>query len=63
MDQRLVIWEVGLALWSVCLENSKTYPYPRGLAGPGIVGFWGLNGPLLPQNTLEKVGGFAPNFF
>ena len=28
---------------------------------PKIVGFRGLNGPLLPQNPLEKVGGFAPH--
>ena len=26
---------------------------------PNIVGFRGLNGPLLPQNPLEKVGGEA----
>ncbi len=26
-------------------ESSKTYPYPRGLAGPEIVDTWGLNGP------------------
>ena len=26
-------------------ESSKTYPYPRGLAGPEIVDFGGLNGP------------------
>ncbi len=38
-------------------------PYPRGLAGPEIVDRWGLNGHLLPQNPLEKVGGFAPHLF
>ena len=43
--------------------GSETYPYPRGWAGPEIVDFWGLNGPLLPQNPLEKVGGEAPHFF
>ncbi len=44
-------------------ESSKTYPYPRGLIGPKIVYFWGLNGRLLPQNPLEKVGSFAPHLF
>ena len=44
-------------------ESSKTYPYPRGLAGLEIVDFEGLNGPLLPQNPPEKVGGFAPHRF
>ncbi len=28
-------------------------------SGSEIVGFWGLNGPLLPQNALERAGGFA----
>ena len=45
------------------LESSKTFPYPRELAGPEIVDFAGLSGPLLPQNPMEKVGGFAPYFF
>ncbi len=27
-----------------------------------IVGFWGVNGPLLQQNPLEKVGGEAPHW-
>ncbi len=31
--------------------------------GPEIVDFGGLNGPLLPQNPLEKVGGFPPHLF
>ncbi len=44
-------------------ENSKTYPYPRGLAGPEIADFGGLNGPLLPQSPLEKAGGEAPSPF
>ncbi len=44
-------------------ESSKTCPHPRGLARPEIVDFLGLNGPLLPQNPLEKVGGFAPHLF
>ncbi len=44
-------------------ESSKTYPYPRVLAGPEIVDFGGLNGPVLPQNPLEKVGGLAPHLF
>ncbi len=44
-------------------ERSTTYPYPRGLAGPEIVYFGGLNSPLLPQNSLEKMGGFAPHLF
>ena len=40
-------------------ESSKTY-----LAGPEIVNFAGLNGPLLPQKKpLEKVGDFAPHIF
>jgi hypothetical protein len=41
-------------------ESSKSYPYPRWLAGPEIADFWGLNGPLLPQSPLEKVGGRSP---
>jgi hypothetical protein len=45
------------------IESSKTYPYPRGLAGPEIVDFGGLTDPLLPQNPLEKVGGEAPHLF
>ena len=40
-----------------------TGEYPRGLAGPEIVELGGLNGPFLPQNPLEKVGGFAPHLF
>ena len=28
-------------------------------AGPEVVYFWGLNGPLLPQNPRETVGGDA----
>ncbi len=32
-------------------------------SGPEIVGFGGLNDPLLPQNPLEKVGGFAAHLF
>ncbi len=32
-------------------------------SGPGIVCFCGLHGPLLPQNTSEKVKGFAPDIF
>ncbi len=44
-------------------ESSKTYPYPRWLAGPEIVDFGGLNGPILPQNLVEKVGGEAANLF
>ncbi len=31
--------------------------------GPEIVDGEGLNGPLLPKKTLEKVGGFAPHLF
>ncbi len=44
-------------------ESSKIYPYPRGLAGPEIVDLGGLNGPLVPENPLEKVGGEAPYLF
>ncbi len=33
------------------------------VSGPEIVDSWGLNGPLLPQSPLEKVGGFAPLLF
>ncbi len=33
------------------------------LGRPGIIGFGGLNDPLLPQNPLEKVGGEAPSPF
>ncbi len=44
-------------------ESSTTYPYPRGLAGPEIVDFGVLNGPLLPQSRLERVGGEAPHLF
>ncbi len=32
-------------------------------SGPEIFHFWGLHGLLLPQNSLEKVGGFAPRLF
>ncbi len=39
------------------VASSKTYPYPRGLAGPEIDDFGDLNGPVLPQNPLKKVGG------
>ncbi len=45
------------------VESSKTYPYPRGLAGPKIADFRGRSGPFLPQSPLEKVGGFAPHIF
>ena len=30
-------------------------------SGPELVACWGLHGPLLPQNPLEKVGGQAPH--
>ncbi len=40
--------------------SSTTYPYP---GRPDIVDFGGLNGPLLLQNPLEKVGGEAPYLF
>ncbi len=42
-------------------ESSKTYPYPRGLAGPEIVEFRGLNAPSYRKAQLEKVGGEAPH--
>ena len=32
-------------------------------SGLEIVDFCDLNGPVLPQNPLEKVGGFAPHLF
>ncbi len=32
-------------------------------SGPEIVDFGDLNGPLLPQNLLEKVGGLRPTPF
>ncbi len=44
-------------------ESSKAYPYPRRLAGLNIVELGALNGPVLPQNPVEKVGGFAPHLF
>ncbi len=44
-------------------KSSKTYRHPPGLAGTEIVDFQGVNGPLLPQSPLEKVGGFAPQLF
>ncbi len=40
----------GTSFRSAYIERSKTYPFPRGLAGPEIVDLGGLNGPLLPQN-------------
>ncbi len=43
--------------------RSRCFPcvvFPGELAGPEIVYFGGLNGHLLPQNPLEKVGGEAP---
>ena len=41
---------VGDGRWSgrgggMLIESSKTYPYPRGLAGQEIVDVFGLNGP------------------
>ncbi len=36
---------------------------PVSSLGPDIADLWGLNGPLLPQNPLEKLGGFAPHLF
>ncbi len=57
------LWGPKAGYGHLC-ESSKTYLYPRGLAGPEIVRFWGgLNGPLLRQNPLEKVGGEAPHLF
>ena len=48
------------------MRNSRcTRPYFRlrnRASGLEIVHFCCLNGPLLPQNPLEKVGGFAPTF-
>ncbi len=34
----------------------------KSASGPEIEDVWGLSGPLLPQNPLEKVGGEAPHF-
>ncbi len=36
------------------------FPLGNRPPGPEIVDLGGLSGPLLPQNPLEKVGGFAP---
>ncbi len=36
---------IGFGIGSNWIESSKTYPYPRGLAGPEIVEFGGLDGP------------------
>ncbi len=47
------------ALYILCIVSLKrTYVTAP---GPEIVHFWGLGGPLLPQNPLEKVEG-APTF-
>jgi hypothetical protein len=44
-------------------ENKKSYCRKRNRAlGPEIVYLLVLNGPLLPQNPLEKVGGLPPTF-
>ncbi len=40
----ITLWCKALGTISVD-ESSKTYPHPRGLAGPEIVYFWVLNGP------------------
>ncbi len=46
----------GVTWVAMISESSKTYLHPRGWAGPEIVDFVGLNGPLLLQDPLEKVG-------
>ncbi len=48
---------------SSSLGRSKTYPYPQFLAWGKTSSILGArNGPLLPQNPLEKLGGEAPTF-
>ncbi len=42
------------------IESSKTYPYPRGLAGPEIVDFWGLNGPSYRKAHWKRWGAKPP---
>ncbi len=41
----------------------KHFRLRNSACGPAIVDVWALNAPLLPQNTLEKVGGEAPHLF
>ncbi len=43
-------------------ESSKTYHCPRGLAGPDIVDFGGLNGPSY-RKTIPKGGELRPSPF
>ena len=40
-------------------ESSRTYPYPRGLAGPDIVDFWGLN----CKSHWKRWGASPPHLF
>jgi hypothetical protein len=40
-------------------ESSNTYPYPRGLAGPEIVNFGGLNGLSYRKTHWKRSGGRA----
>ncbi len=42
------------------LRNIGHLRLRNGASGPEIDDFWGPNGPLLPQNPSEKVGGFHP---
>ncbi len=44
-------------------EVLRVFLFDPGRAGLEIVDFAGLNGPLLQQNPLEKVGGQAPHLF
>jgi hypothetical protein len=43
-------------------ESSKTYPYPRGLAGPDIADFRALGCPGCPKNHSKRWGAKPPTF-
>ncbi len=44
-------------------NNRRQFGLPYSASGEEIIYFWGLRGPFLSQNLLEKVGGFAPHLF
>ena len=43
-------------------ETSRFYPYPRGLAGPETVDFWGLNASSHRKTHWKRWGASPPTF-
>ncbi len=61
---REACWQTVLLVWSACVRKEvflcvRILGHAIDLPGRKSFICWGLNGPLLPQNPLERVGGVA----